>query len=121
MNIYRLLSILFVLFCSCNTPLPTLEGIDRHAWARDVDACGEARRSMAAAIESEKEKLLSLNQLQIVKLLGRPDENELSSRNEKYFYYYLDPGPGCETPSAKPRRLTIRFNAVGLAREILVQ
>jgi len=120
MNIFRLPSLLFLLCLSCGKPLPTLEGIDSGRWTEDKNACGDARASMRIAIEREKEKLLGLGQMEVVKLLGKPDQNELFSRNQKFFYYFLEPGPPCGGDSTADR-LTIRFNAVGLAKEVLIE
>lgn len=123
MNIFKSFSLILILFClSCSNPLPTLEGIDTDQWAKDKNACGDARHSMRAAIEREKEKLLSLDQIEVVKLLGTPDQHELSSRNEKFFYYFLEPAPACNTTTGtRAVRLVIRFNAVGLAKEVFIE
>ena len=60
--------------------------------------------------------------MQIVKLLGRPDQNELSTRNQKFFYYFLEPAPACGTATdSLSARLSIRFNAVGLAKEVAIE
>jgi len=110
-----------ILFFSCSKPLPTLEGIDRSRWVSDVNGCGKTRQTMASAIEQEKDKLLALDQIQVVKLLGNPDQNELYSRNQKFFYYFIDPAPECPGGDSTARRLVIRFNAVGLAKEVAVE
>ena len=122
MTIYKLLSLILIFFTlSCSKPLPTLEGIDRERWIEDKNACDNVRASMRAMLDEQKEKLLALDQMQIVKLLGRPDQNELSSRNQKFFYYFVEPGPDCQsTLVAEPERLAIRFNAMGLAKEVAI-
>jgi len=123
MSICKWLSISLLLFCfSCDKPLPTLEGIDLEKWREDKNACKNARSSMREAIDSQKEELLALDQMQIVGLLGKPDQNELSSRNQKFFYYYLTPAPACGVASDPGAlKLVIRFNAVGLAKEVSVE
>ena len=124
MNSCKSLSILLVLliFLSCDKPLPTLEGIDARRWEEDKNACNGARTAMRESIGKEKEKLLSLTQMQIVKLLGRPDQNELSTRNQKFFYYFLEPAPACgNATDSLGARLSIRFNAVGLAKEVAIE
>jgi hypothetical protein len=120
MRICKSLSLITFFIClACSRPLPDLEGIDRDGWSSDRNGCTRARADMRPAIDREKEKLLALDQLQIVKLLGRPDENELSERNQKFFYYYLDPGPSCALAAdTLPEKLAIRFNAMGLAKEV---
>jgi hypothetical protein len=121
MNIFRSLSIVIIMFCfSCDKALPVLEGIDAVKWKEDKNGCKQVRSSMKKAVDREKEKLLSLNQMQVVKLLGLPDQNELSTRNQKFFFYFLEPGPACENGNPSAERLSIRFNAVGLAKEVAI-
>lgn len=122
MSIFKWLSIFLVLFCvSCDKPLPTLEGMDLEQWRQDKNACGKVRTGMRDAIDSQMEKLLALDQMQVVELLGRPDQNELSSRSQKFFYYFIEPGPACGRSDSAALRLVIRFNAVGLAKEVAVE
>jgi hypothetical protein len=124
MRIYGWLSFLIfmVMSVACEKPLPTLEGIDLERWQQDKNACNNERGSMRQAIDHEKEKLLSLKQMQIVELLGRPDQNELYSRNQKFFYYFLEPAPACAGDNdSTAERLVIRFNAMGLAKEVSVE
>jgi hypothetical protein len=60
--------------------------------------------------------------MQIVRLLGKPDRNELFTRNQKFFEYYLQPSPECNADSAgTAMKLVVRFNAMGLAKEVAVE
>jgi hypothetical protein len=60
--------------------------------------------------------------MQIVKLLGKPDRNELFKRNQKFFLYFIDPAPECVPgDSAVVQKLVIRFNAMGLAKEVAIE
>ena|SRR5688500_9703020 len=123
MNICKSLSIpLLMIFLSCDKPLPSLQGVDLDQWERDKNACNGVRATMRESIDQEKEKLLSLTQMQVVELLGRPDQNELSTRNQKFFYYFVDPGPSCGNQAdSAAKRLAIRFNAMGLAKEVAIE
>ena len=123
MNIFRWLSLcLFPFFISCDKPLPHIEGVDLARWEADKNGCDHIRLSMRDAIDKEKEKLLSLDQMQIVALLGRPDQNELSERNQKFFHYFIEPSGLCKVDSIhNPARLVIRFNAMGLAKEVAIE
>lgn len=104
---------------ACDKPLPSFEGVDIAQWQEDKNGCNGTRNSMKDAMDSEKDKLLSLGQMEIVKLLGRPDQNELSSRNQKLFYYFIEAGPPCGNGvDSLTAKLVIRFNAVGLAKEV---
>jgi hypothetical protein len=57
-----------------------------------------------------------LSETQILQLLGRPDQNELYKRNQKFYYYWIT-GPDCSTDSTK-LKLGIRFTAMGISKEI---
>jgi hypothetical protein len=106
---------------ACGKPLPELEIADMEAWKADKNGCGNKRSSMIDAIKKEKPKLLALDEMQIVKLLGMPDRNELFKRNQKFYYYFLEPAPECAAHGDKPVKLSIRFNAMGLAKEALIE
>lgn len=112
--------ILFVL-AACGKPLPELNGIDLTAWKRDRNGCNGNRTKDIEAITREKEKLKALSEMDLVKLLGRPDENQLLTRNQKIYTYYLEPGPACENPSPDAQKLILRINAMGLAKETLIK
>lgn len=75
---------------------------------------------MIDAIKKEKQKLLALDEMQVVELLGSPDRNELFKRNQKFYYYFLEPAPECDVHGESPLKLSIRFNAMGLAKEVLI-
>ncbi len=121
MNVSKSLNLILFVCLACGKPLPTLEGIDKTLWETDKSGCGNVRITMVNSIKAEKEKLLGLGQLDVVELLGRPDQNELTSRSQKIFYYFLEPGPLCEhATDSLSQRLAIRFNAMGLAKEVAV-
>ena len=117
-------SFLFMLIvvCSCGKPLPELKYFNSTVWQEDRKACGDKRVAMLEAISTQKEKLLSLDELDIVKILGKPDQNELYKRNQKFYSYYIHPSKDCDqAQTSEPLKLVIRFNAVGLAKEVSVE
>ena len=60
-----------------------------------------------------------LTQEEISATLGQPDRQELASRSQKYFVYYIDPAPVCTGDSlATPLTLYIRFSAMNRASEV---
>lgn len=96
--------------------------MDLQRWKQDKNACSNLRAGMREAIDHEKEKLLGLDEIQVVRLLGNPDQNELYSRNQKFFYYFIEPAPACRVATdSVAKRLVIRFNAVGLAKEASIE
>lgn len=77
---------------------------------------------MLRAMDKEKEKLLSLNELQITTLLGKPDQHELYERGQKFYYYFIDDAPSCAPgKDSAAQKLVIRFNAMGLAKEVSIE
>ncbi|WP_276373884.1 hypothetical protein [Chryseolinea sp. H1M3-3] len=120
-NKYFIVLVLFVAACG-HKELPALEQVDLAIWKEDKFACSGKRASMVDAMNSQADKLLALSQQEIVELLGKPDANELYKRNQKFFYYFLQPSKSCsDTVTTEPKKLVIRFNAMGLAKEIAVE
>ncbi|HEY0654240.1 MAG TPA: hypothetical protein VGD65_13970 [Chryseosolibacter sp.] len=116
------LALLLVLFVfSCGKDLPTLQGIDTETWKSDRNGCEGKRFQMTNAMRVEKDKLLALDEKEVIAVLGRPDRNELYKRNQKFYYYFLQPAPECKLGNEKPLRLVLRFNAMGLAKEVVVE
>ncbi|MEZ4972992.1 MAG: hypothetical protein R2820_06755 [Cyclobacteriaceae bacterium] len=122
MSNFSQLSLIFILLAlSCGKPLPTLEGVDLKMWKEDRYGCLGYRAPMIDAITQQKEELKALSEMDLVELLGRPDENQLLDRNQKIYAYYLEPGPACDSSKSEPRQLILRINAMGLAKETLIK
>ena len=118
----NIFAFLLLLFLSCERPLPKLDAINLEQWKSDRNGCGNYRSNSIETIQQQKDKFLGLKEMQIVELLGKPDRNELYKRNQKFFYYYLQASPDCAIDSLKSTtRLTIRFNAMGLAKEAIIE
>jgi len=114
------LFIVYILIAgACGKPLPALDGIDLKQWKDDKNGCNHFREKLIDTLVSQKDKLLGLSEDDVIALLGRPDQNELYKRNEKFFKYFLEPGPSCRSDSSD-MILSIRFNSVGLAKEATI-
>lgn len=109
-----------VVFANCSAPPPSLNGMDVLKWKEDKLACNGARQGMQEALSEQKEKLKGLSESAIIKLLGRPDQNELYKRNQKFYSYFISPGQDCNQPRTA-MKLTIRFNAMGRAKEVVIE
>ena len=121
-NISRVLIITFISCISCKQNV-TIEGLDKDNWKADKNGCNGTRMDMKPVLESNLEKIKGLDQEEIQELLGKPDKNELYKRSQKFFVYYLSPAPSCtpgHTSEQQEIYLSIRFNATGLAKEVLV-
>ena len=123
MYIYRSLKFVFIflILISCGQPLPTLDGINLDRWKKDKDGCEALRAPDVETLREEMEKLKRLTEMQVVELLGRPDESILLTRNQKFYHYYLEPGPNCATPKPVALKLVLRFNAMGILKETLIE
>lgn len=113
------IAVAFVVLSSCSGSIPNIDGLDRSAWKNDKGGCAGRRAEMGDTLLTQKEKLLALSELDIVEVLGKPDEEELYKRNQKFYYYSINPSVKCNlSTNQAPLRLVIRFNAMGLAKEI---
>jgi hypothetical protein len=119
MRLAWLLSISVICF-SCSKPLPELSDVDLTAWKDDPKACNGTRAKFLEPLQQQREKLKGLSENELVALMGKPDLNDLSKRHEKFYYFYIDPSPACGGDSTA-MRLIIRFNAVGLSREVAIE
>lgn len=116
----RVSLLLLVVVIACSKPLPTLEGIDLHKWRNDKFGCAGDRQPMMATLTAQSDKLKGLKEMDVIELLGKPDENELYKRNQKFYNYYVSPGPDCPEHKDLPDKLIIRFNAMGYAQLVTV-
>lgn len=115
--------VIILISASCRPGTPEFSAIDMVQWKGDRQGCDGARMASKESFVSQKDKLLALSESEVVSTLGTPDEQELSKRNQKFYYYYLEPHGDCTKadPLNKPLRVAIRFNAMGLAKEVRIE
>lgn len=116
-----LLSISLIFCFACSRPAPTLEGIDLDAWKNDFKGCLKSRLPFVDTLRFQREKLKGLSERDLISVLGRPDRNDLSQRHEKYYYYFISPGPGCAEADSVELALIVRFNATGVSKEVVIE
>lgn len=112
---------LCLLIISCGKPLPDLSPIDLNQWKADKGGCVQTRTRFLVDLQNQKEELKGLSEKDIIALLGRPDQNELYKRNQKFYRYDITPGKSCTTSSAVGQQLVIRFTAMGYAKEVSIE
>ena len=117
---FKVIFLLVFLAAGCGKSLPTLEGFDKEAWISDPNGCLKKRKAMSDLIRQQKDKLLALDEMKVVALLGKPDANQLYNRNQKFYHYFIHPAPAC-TDADTPLKLVVRFNAMGLAKEAYLE
>jgi hypothetical protein len=119
-NLLKFILISF-LIVGCGKAIPDMDDIDLNIWKNDHNGCLGERASMIDSFREQKQKLLGLSEMEIISLLGKPDQNELYDRNQKFYHYYFEPSSSCGKPNSNPHKLSIRFNAMGLAKEVAVE
>jgi outer membrane protein assembly factor BamE (lipoprotein component of BamABCDE complex) len=114
-------SLLIFILLACSGPSPSFEGIDWTVWKEDADACKNQRAQYIEPLSRQLGKLKGLSEMEVVKLMGKPDQNELYKRNQKFYHYFLKPGLPCAKSDSGVSKLTVRFNAIGLAKEVSIE
>jgi len=94
---------------------------DVQAWLDDARGCNGARSEMLDDLRELKPNLLGHYQKRIIKVLGEPEEQELYKRSQVYYIYFIDPAEGCPDAEQNPRKLEIRFTALGIANEVNIR
>jgi len=113
--------LLAIVLASCNSSPKDLPNFDEATWLQDENGCNGDRLSMVEGLNNAKEQLKGLNQNDIDALLGKPERHELYKRSQKFFYYQISPAKACDTDyDGSDIYLSIRFNATGLAKEVLI-
>lgn len=114
-------SILFILLVSrCSNDISV--SFDTESWKSDSYGCREQRIKIYKEIIEYQNEILGLTNKQIIRILGKPERNELYRRNQKFFIYYISPASKCSHPyDGEALFLFVRFNAVGLSQEVFVQ
>ena len=94
---------------------------DVEAWLNDPKGCQGVRATMGKDLAELRPKLLGCYQKQIIKVLGDPEEQELYRRSQSYYIYYIDPAGDCLNAAQNPRKLEVRFTALGIANELNIR
>ncbi|WP_133272972.1 hypothetical protein [Hymenobacter radiodurans] len=112
-----------LLVSACGHTLPKMEGFDDAAWRSDPYACLNKRAAQLPALNRYRDQLYGARIASIDKILGRPDEEELSAQTEKTYYYYVEPGTQCEPSHQRStaNKLTLRFGPLGVVTEVLYE
>ncbi|AHM58921.1 hypothetical protein D770_03270 [Flammeovirgaceae bacterium 311] len=100
-----------------------VNGFDAYTWKRDKFGCSSIRLQMADTLLAQRDKLITLNENELIGVLGKPDARDLYVRNQKFLIYLLEPNQRCNAPEDVPvqaRALHIRLNALGNANEMYI-
>ena len=107
-----------------NKKAPEIKGMNYSLWKSDKYGCKSDRENLVDLIISNRDKFLKYNQNQIINILGKPENQTLYERGQKFFYYYVKYHPECNKKNALPEeeqiKLEIRFDALNRSKEIFV-
>ena len=118
MNCPLLLLPFLLLLLSCHSAVD-IENFDEAAFRSDPNGCTGARAGMKESLFAADRYFKGLTQEEIYTTLGKPDRQELATRSQKYYVYYVDPAPECSGDSTQlPLTLFVRFSAMNRASEI---
>lgn len=112
-----------IVLSSCNEPLE-VKDFDATSWKSDKKACNNTRIQYEDVLMSAREQIVGTSQEDIIRFLGRPERQELYTRGQKFYIYYLSPAEECAdhiNSTAPPRLLYVRFSALNKVNEIFVQ
>lgn len=111
----------FLLMTGCRKEVK-LENVDATSWAQDKNGCNGYRKENIATLMQQKDKILGLNQIELNKVLGKPDKVALYKRSQRFYVYYLN-GYACSGDSIMKQltSMQIRLSAMDIANEIFIQ
>jgi hypothetical protein len=97
--------------------------LDLVAWKADRGGCNNRRSLMIDSLKAAKETIRGIDINAITAMMGKPDMQLLTSRNQKYYIYCLEPGTHCQDirQGTKARTIALRFSALGIVTEITFQ
>jgi hypothetical protein len=120
--LFYVISLLSVISCVDKQEISHSEFAQK-AWKDDENACLGERTVLIDSLLKIKDKFLGYNDLEVRKILGKPDEVELAERSKKYYYYFYTKGSQCEgdTSNMKGKMLQIRFNSTNQVNELTLK
>ena len=122
--LYSTMLFCLLLLSSCNRKEKKsnrLKGFNSETWIADKNGCNGDRLLLKNDLLSLKHNMRGYRSSEIENLLGKPDAQELYNRSQRYYIYFLDPGPKCDAPIENPQALFVRFSAVGIANEFTIK
>lgn len=118
-------SMLSLVLTSCASKVP-LDGMDAELFAADAKACNGYRSGIQGKAAAAAQPLLGHDEKDVIATLGNPEVKELAGRSQKFFRYFLTPGPTCKhdqgAGEAGPMLvLLVRFNSLNRVNEISIR
>ncbi len=90
-------------------------------WINDKNGCNGDRIELKDQLLSLKHNMRGFKPGEIESYLGKADAQELASRGQRYYIYFIEAGPKCGNSKENPLALFVRFSAVGIANEFTIK
>lgn len=123
-NMNRILSAALLAVClGCAGP-DSLGKLNLKAWRDDRGACNGVRPGLLDDFMAVRDQIKGIHSNDLGKMLGRPDINQITDRNQKLYIYYVEKGPQCDGnvgAKSNAKSVALRVNAVGLVSEVTIQ
>lgn len=123
MSIRKLIVGTCLLCVGCAGP-DNLGKLNLKAWRDDRGGCKGRRTQLFNDFMAVRDQIKGIHSNDLGKMLGRPDVNQITDRNQKLYVYYVEKGPQCgENTGAKSnaKSVALRVSAIGLVTEVTVQ
>jgi hypothetical protein len=90
-------------------------------WQQDQKGCSGQRLKMKPDLDSVRQKLKGLSQVEVIDVLGKPDYQLLYKRHQKFYVYFMEEGTQCQgdDEASKAAAVSIRFNALDFVTEVV--
>ena len=110
--------------CKSDPKIAQLEKkIDLVAWKNDKGGCRNQRILMLDSLKAAKETIKGLDINDVTVVMGKPDMQVLTGRNQKFYVYCLEEGVHCQDirQATLARTMSLRFSALGTVTEVIFQ
>ncbi len=104
---------------ACGIP-ESLKDFDSTTWKNDRYACKGERKALVGEFDKIRRELYGKKEYVIRNLLGKPDSESLLERNQRIYYYYLEPGAQCQNKRelSEANWVEVRINPTGKVSEV---
>jgi hypothetical protein len=111
--------LLLLLLSSCGVP-DSLKNFDSETWKEDRYGCNGKRQDMLKELTNIRQELYGKKEYVVRNLLGKPDSETLLERNQRIYYYYIEPGTQCQERGklSEANRIEVRINPTGKVSEV---
>ncbi|TAE24761.1 MAG: hypothetical protein EAZ91_20025 [Cytophagales bacterium] len=119
----KLICCFLLLLTGCYANPDTFGKLDVAKWRSDRGGCYGIRATLIDDLKASQQAFKGVHVNDLGGILGRPDVNMISERNQKFYIYFLQKGIHCDDPKQKSMAPSVAFrvSAIGLITEVTYQ